>query len=256
MRFKLTLSFNFKASGKSLPINYHYELASWIYKTLSKGDSEYSEWLHQNGYINDRKQFRMFTFSNLQISNLRINGDRLVLLSEQAILYLSFLPERATEEFIKGIFTTQTFKLGDWLSGVQCCVQSIEVIAQPAFSQTMTFQTLSPIVISGHLENGKPTYLSPEAPNAAQLLYNNLCAKYIAYYGKSYTEAFKPEFILTSPLKRKKITIKANTLQQTYVVGYMGRFSTKLPEELMLLMYETGVGEKGSLGFGMVEKID
>jgi CRISPR-associated endoribonuclease Cas6 len=33
----------------------------------------------------------------------------------------------------------------------------------------------------------------------------------------------------------------------------MGRFSIRLPEELMKMLYETGVGEKGSMGFGMVE---
>ena len=254
MRFKLTLLFDFKPFGNILPANYQYELSGWIYHTLANGDAEYSEWLHQNGYTKDKKQFRMFTFSHLQIAKLRMEGDRLVLLSDQATLYLSFLPERATEEFIKGIFVSQVFALGDRHSRVQCNVQSIELVAPPKFMPTMTFQTLSPMVISGRLENGNVTYLSPEEPDTARVLSETLRTKYLAYYGKAFDEPFEPEFKLLSPVKRKKITIKADTPQQTYIVGYMGRFSVQLPEELMRMMYETGVGEKGSMGFGMVEK--
>lgn len=253
MRFKLTLSFDFRAFGKLLPANYQYELSGWIYHTLAKGDAAYSEWLHQNGYVNDKKQFRMFTFSHLQIPKLRMDGDRLVLLSDQAMLYLSFLPERATEEFIKGVFASQSFVLGDHHSQVQCSVQSIELVAPPAFEPIMTFQTLSPMVISGHLENGKPTYLSPEAFRTAKLLADTLCAKYLAYYGKPFEGTLEPDFNLLGPVKRKKITIKAGTPQETYIVGYMERFRVALPVELMKMLYETGVGEKGSMGFGMVE---
>jgi len=253
MRFKLTLSFDFRALGKLLPANYQYELSGWIYHMLANGDAAYSEWLHQNGYVNNQKQFRMFTFSHLQIPKLRMEGDRLVLLSDQATLYLSFLPERATEEFIKGVFASQSFVLGDRHSQVQCSVQSIELVAPPAFEPIMTFQTLSPMVISGHLENGKPTYLSPEAFDTAKLLADTLRAKYLAYYGKPFEGTLEPDFNLLGPVKRKKITIKAGTPQETYIIGYMGRFSIRLPEELMMMLYETGVGEKGSMGFGMVE---
>jgi len=253
MRFKISINFDFSAFGNKLPANYQYELSAWIYHTLAKGDAEYTEWLHQNGYTNDKKQFRMFTFSHLQISKLRMEGDRMVLQSNQACFYLSFLPERATEEFIKGVFTSQTFDLGDRVSKVQCSIQGVELVAPPVFEETMIFQTISPMVISGRLENGHVTYLSPEEPNTALLLSETLRAKFLAYYGKPFEDFFEPEFKLMSPVKRKKITIKAGTLQQTYIVGYMARFSLRLPVELMKLVYETGVGEKGSMGFGMVE---
>jgi len=255
MRFKISINFDFNAFGNKLPANYQYELSAWIYHTLAKGDKEYTEWLHQNGYTNDKKQFRMFTFSHLQIPKLRMEGDRMVLQSEQACFYISFLPERTTEEFIRGVFSSQFFDLGDRISKVHCSIQSLAVVALPDFKETMIFQTISPMVISGRLDNGHVTYLSPEEPNAAQLLSETLRAKYLAYYGKPFEEDFESGFKLLTPVKRKKITIKAGTLQQTYIVGYMVRFSLRLPIELMKLVYETGVGEKGSMGFGMVENI-
>lgn len=296
MRFKVDLLFDFSRYGNRLPINYQYELSGWIYHTLAKGDEAYSEWLHENGYTKDRKQFKLFTFSNLQIPKFRMEGDRLVLLSDQAYLYLSFLPERATEEFIKGVFSSQSFVLGDCYSRVQCSVIGIEMVKPPVFEPVMIFRTISPMVLSGHLPDGKPTYISPDTIDAAKMIYDNLCSKYQAFYGKPFENSVEkktaPEsqcsgalsalashcastnmqtdfasesdshisaipglsFEILSPLKRKKITIKANTPQQTYIVGYQTHFRTSLPDELMRIMYETGVGEKGSMGFGMVEK--
>lgn len=274
MRFDLILTFDPVPYGNTIPVNYQYELSGWIYRTLAKGDTTYSAWLHQNGYLQDRKQFRLFTFSNLKIPKFRIEGDRLIILSDRAYLSLSFLPERATEEFIKGLFSTQSFVLGDQYSRVQCSVQSVELVEPPTFEPVMAFRTISPMVLSGHLPDGKPTYLSAEDPLATQLIYSNLCAKYQAFYGKPYAAPSKElvfadqeaskrsfpvldsSFKLLAPPKRKKITIKAHTPQQTYIIGYHIRFRISLPSDLMRIMYETGIGEKGSMGFGMVERIN
>jgi CRISPR-associated endoribonuclease Cas6 len=274
MRFKLNLNLDPLPYGNTIPVNYQYELSGWIYRTLASGDQAYSTWLHENGFTQDRKQFRLFTFSNLHIPKFQIKGDRLTILSDQACIYLSFLPERSTENFIKGIFSSQSFVLGDRLSKMQCFVQSVELVEPPAYEPVMTFRTLSPMVLSGHLENGKPTYISPEDTRAAQLIYNNLCAKYQAFYRQPYTPVSKEivsmngesqnqnnssnntSFKLLAPPKRKKITIKAHTPQQTFVVAYHTRFQISLPKELTHILYETGVGEKGSMGFGMVEKYE
>ncbi len=262
MRFNLTITFDHKPFGNKLPANYQYELSGWIYNTLARGDARYSDWLHTNGYTKDQKQFRLFTFSNLLIPKLKMEGDRLVLLSDHAQLFLSFLPEKATEEFVKGLFASQSFILGDRFSQVQCAVQSVELVLPPTIETTMTFKTLSPIVLSGHLPDGKPTYLSPDLPGAARLIYENLCAKYEAFHGRPFElgsdevnlYSKDASFVLMAPLKRKKITIKAHTPQQTYIVGYNTQFKISLPNELMHILYETGVGEKGSMGFGMVEE--
>lgn len=260
MRFNLTIAFDHTVFGNKLPANYQYELSGWIYNTLARGDANYTDWLHTNGYTKDQKQFRLFTFSNLQIPKMRMEGDRIELLSDYAQLLLSFLPEKATAEFIKGLFASKSFILGDRFSQVQCFVQRVEVLSAPIIEPSMTFRTLSPMVLSGHLPNGKPTYLSPDVPEAAQHIYENLCAKYQAFHGKNFIPCYgtnPPDwgisFSILAPIKRKKITIKAHTPQQTYIVGYNTLFKIALPHDLMHILYETGVGEKGSMGFGMVE---
>lgn len=264
MRFKLNIRFDTKPYGSKLPLNYQYELSAWIYKTLANGDLAYADWLHNNGFKKDGKQFRLFTFSNLILPRVRIEEDRIVLLSENGTLYISFLPERSTEEFVKGIFTSQSFVLGDKKSRVQCSIESIERLSQADLRSEMSFSTISPMVLSSHLPDGRTTYISPETPDASSILLNNLLSKYEAFHGKPFEPSKSPEnnehahliaFKTIGPVKRKKITIKSGTPQQTYIIGYSTKFHVKLPHELMHLLIETGIGEKGSMGFGMVEEL-
>ncbi|MDR3366046.1 MAG: hypothetical protein LBO71_03650 [Prevotellaceae bacterium] len=48
------------------------------------------------------------------------------------------------------------------------------------------------------------------------------------------------------------ITVKAGTASETRVRGFLFKFSLKAAKELLKIVYETGAGEKGSSGFGMV----
>jgi len=66
MRFKLTLTVDRRAFGNFLPLNYQYELSAFVYRTIERANATYSEWLHENGFKLDAKQFRLFCFSNFQ----------------------------------------------------------------------------------------------------------------------------------------------------------------------------------------------
>ena len=46
MRLTLKLYID-RFSGNMLPVNYHYELASAIYKIMSQYETEYATWLHE-----------------------------------------------------------------------------------------------------------------------------------------------------------------------------------------------------------------
>lgn len=79
MKFRLTLALEKNVYGNKLPLNYQYELSSFVYTAIHRSDANYSTWLHQNGFIADNKQFRLFTFSHLQVSKYNITGDRLII---------------------------------------------------------------------------------------------------------------------------------------------------------------------------------
>jgi CRISPR-associated endoribonuclease Cas6 len=238
-------------------LNYQYPLSAWIYGVIAKSDTAYSAWLHDNGFLpsESHKHFKLFTFSNLEIINAKPVGDRLSIFSDTANLYLSFLPEKSTEEFIKGIFLEKEFSLGDKKSRVYFRVQSVEMLPPPIFDGEAIFQTLSPVTVSFQEENGKITYISPETENYGELLINNLKEKYRSFYQRPFEGKQSFEFELLSPIQSKLITIKADTKSETRVRGYNFRFGLKTDKELLEVMYEAGAGEKGSLGFGMIEVI-
>ena len=88
MRFKITLTPDKRVFGYALPINYQYELSSFIYHTLACANAEYSTWLHENGFVTDTKRFKLFSFSNLIFPAYKIVSDRIEILSER-VAYIS-----------------------------------------------------------------------------------------------------------------------------------------------------------------------
>lgn len=253
MRFQLTLQLINK-QFRTLPLNYQYELSSFIYKTIAKGSHEYAEWLHENGFQLGEKQFRMFTFSNLKIPKKKIDiqKETIEIESDTIILELAFLPERSTEEFIKGVFSDRTFSIGNKQTIAEFVVQSIELLPQPNFSQPMIGRMESPLCITKILENRTTKYIMPDEEGAKELLKNNLLRKYEAFYGKPFAEDLFFVWETTSPIKSKLIKIKPNTPQQTKVRGAICSFRLFTHPELLKIAYNAGLGEKNSMGFGCV----
>ncbi|MFP3861099.1 MAG: CRISPR-associated endoribonuclease Cas6 [Bacteroidales bacterium] len=270
MRFKLILETNTNNNGNLLPLNYQYELSSWIYKTLNYGNQEFADWLHQEGYTNDYKNFKLFTFSNLLIDKYEIKSDRMKINSRENALIVSFYPINSLEYFVTGLFNNQQFTIGDKKTRAAFTIKTVEKLPEPEFKSTMEFKTLSPVLISyKNSENQKyAEYKHPEDDNYSDLLIKNLVEKYNAFYkteanpfGVPNPERVKPletdNFdyelkTLTKP-KSRLITIKSGTKQESKLRGYLYKFQIKAPAELIRLGYYAGFGEKNSLGFGCGE---
>ena len=256
MRFNILLSVDRKKWGASIPLSYYYELSSYIYHTLAKGDSAYAEWLHENGFMYGQKKFKLFVFSPLLIEkkDRERKDDRLILLRDTTSFLISFLPERSTEEFVKGLFQEQEFTLGDRKSKVQFAVRGIEMLPSPVFDGELVGETLSSICLSRRNEEGKVHYFSVSEAEAGNAILNNLLNKYQAFYNMPFNGDPAFEWKVLENLGTQLITIKSGTPQQTSVQGTKCRFRLKADNELLKIAYESGIGEKGSLGFGMVEK--
>lgn len=255
MRFELSLTLENKHIANILPLNYQYELSAFIYKTLAMSDADYSEWLHNNGFTLDKKQFRLFAFSQLQIDKYKIQNDRLLIDCPVVKWKIAFLPEKSTEEFIKGVFKEQSFSIGDKHSKVFFRVSGIELLPEPYFYQISEFRTLSPVCITRFIpEDNRIIYENPESDYAKEALFVNLKNKFKAYYGIDFNGENVFEFTTTGKIRSKLVTIKANTPEQTNIRGYDFGFKLKTDETLMKIMYHCGLGEKNAIGFGFVEK--
>lgn len=252
MRFKLTLDIDKRAFDDRIPLNYQYPASALIYKILSKSGSEFSSWLHENGYSDDKRRFKLFTFSRLFVSRYLIEGAYMQILSDRVDWYISFLPEKGTREFIQGLFSQQSFELGNRNARIHFRVANVEVLAAPNFSESMTFETLSPVCIVRQEEDRSEKYIAPDHPDAVEIVKLNLLNKYKAFYGRDFQlNDFPFGLSVISKPKSSLVTIKEGTPQESRIRGYMCKFQLTAPVELMKIMYETGLGSKNSQGFGM-----
>jgi CRISPR-associated endoribonuclease Cas6 len=257
MRFKITLQTNAAAFGNLLPLNYQYELSSFIYHTIAQADMEYATWLHENGFRFNGRPFKLFTFSNLLIPKYEIDRERscIRIESERVEWLVSFLPETSTEKFIFGLFTDRVFQIGDKYAAVQFRTERIEALPEPSFEREMRFGALAPVCIPFQPNDQRyATYLAPDRPEVPAIVLSNLLNKYHTFYGKHF-EGDTGDFafrVINRP-KAKLIAVKKGTPEASSIRGYMFDFEMTAPQELMKIMFECGIGNKNSMGFGMVK---
>ena len=258
MRFRLT--FRRQGNKRILPINYQYELSSWIYRVLGQADQQFATWLHDQGYQFEGKQFRLFGFSNLDLRPFDRQGDRIRMKGDCAKLELGFgLPESG-QHFIQGLFAEQSFRLGDQQSQVDFAVETLDLLAPPLFTSQTRWRTLSPVCVSRNREDGSVHYLHPEEEDYPARLYHNLMRKM-----QSYTLAqgglalpippYEPSlmrFELLSQPRSSLITLAAGTPRETRVRGYRYDFRLEADPSWLEFVWSVGLGEKNSMGFGFV----
>ena len=261
MRFNITLRVNARKFGRRLPINYQYEMSAAIYKILSSGSDEYAQWLHDNGFtLENGKQFKLFTFSHLNIPKRRLlkQSNQLELLSDHVFWQITFLPEHSTQNFIGGLFQDRVFEIGNKVSKVQFEVENIELLPPPEFQKTMVYKTLSPISISYNDDLGRDCY--PQSPEefataewVRERLLSNLLDKYSAICSNDFSGDTYLDMMMLSPAKSSLIAIKSGTPAETKVRGFSCNFALNAPPELQRIAYESGLGELNSQGFGCLE---
>lgn len=263
MRLELKLNTTDK-DRITIPVNYQYPISAWIYKTIAEGNHSFASFLHNKGFSSGTKSYKLFTFSHLRFParGFKVEGDRMMILSGECKITLSFMVPEAIENFITGLFKNQKFTLGDQISQAPLLVSTVEVIPEPSFNTKTSFRCLSPVIIAKKTEEGHSAeYLAPEHRDFERILFENLIHKYSASVSsglfKSAREAMSEEqvmlFKLLNTPRRWGITIKDGTLQQTKIIGYTFDFHIEAPVELINIGFSCGFGEKNALGMGCVD---
>ena len=259
MRLKLTIKQ--EKPNQLIPINYQYPISSFIYHTIAKSDNEYAKWLHSKGFVRGNKKFKLFTFSMLNIPKREIEKDRIMLKSQSLELTISMISKKTLENFIIGMFEKQRFKIYDKKSEALFHIHMIETIPEPVFKNPVRFKTISPVVLSRReIYKGKESegYLKPDEEDYFDYLKRNLEEKYLSYCITTQKQVYDYNiegFKLNSDWKARLITIRADTLAETKVKGYLYDFEISGDIELIRFGYETGFGKSNSLGFGCVKVV-
>ncbi len=248
MRIKITCDIG---EGIRLPINYNYFLTGVIYQFLKESDPEYAHFLHQDGYEQENRRFKLFTFSQL-MAKRRVRGDQIHFRSPLTWYVSSsqrlFLENFAAALMGAGILQIERHRLR---------VQDVEVLRQPRFGPQMTFRCLSPITMSTKRERDGQLgthYCLPDDPQFSELVRQNLIRKYEAVYRqppdeKSFAMTFDQAYI---DKKGGRVT-RLVDFKGTKIRGVFSPFHVIGAPELIHIGYECGLGDKSSMGFGMVE---
>ncbi|MDD2634931.1 MAG: CRISPR-associated endoribonuclease Cas6 [Bacteroidales bacterium] len=254
---RLLLKLEIKGQNEHIPINYQYEISSWIYKLIHYGNSEFAEWLHTHGFMNKNKQFKLFTFSNLMDFRYKQKADRLQILSNEVSLLVSFYSTEIMDPFISGIFQEQEFSIGDKISSAKFYVKSVEKLPEPQFEEKMKFRLISPVhlIQKNPFNENKTDHLPPLHKDFEKLFISNLIEKYNSYNEvKDFdTDSFSLK-ILREPVRRL-IKIKADKPGETKLTGYLFDFEFNSSPELNRIGFYAGFGKSNSLGFGCGEVV-
>nr|WP_320120631.1 CRISPR-associated endoribonuclease Cas6 [uncultured Marinifilum sp.] len=256
MRFELTL--NRTTKQRMLPMDYQYYISAWIYKVLKQADNKFASFLHEQGYgQSETKLYKLFCFSRLNFGKPKLwKEKKLFEISAHEIkLQISFDVNEAATTFIKGLFMQQEFYLGDKFNGIDFKVANVAALPEPIFSETMHYRLQTPWVVSYKTENDKhPQYLSPTNTNFETLTIKHISEK---FNNTRNTESVLPIQIklkLTNDFKRSGFVMKPGTREQSRIVGNLFEFDLTAPLEVQQMVWNAGVSEKSSSGFGWLEK--
>lgn len=238
--------------GLTIPINYNHWLSATIYHYLARSNGEYADFLHNDGYIVEKKHFKLFTFSQLMARQRRVQSQT-IHFGSPLVWYVSSPIERFLTHFADTLLTEGRLSAGPH----RLHIREVTVPRVPIFTSEMHFRCLSPIVMSTSREqNGKLRchYCTPNDAELSELIRKNLLRKHEAIYGNQpHDDRFSCHFDADYLHRKQGRVTRLVDYKGIKIRGTLCPLSVAGSPALIRVGYECGFGDKNSAGFGMVE---
>lgn len=228
-----------------VPFNYNHILSAIIYNKIA--DLNFTNELHSS------KSFKFFTFSQIYIPKRRIVKDGIIAKDGVISFYISspndFLIKSLVDGFLEDLeISFQNQKL---------TIQKIEALKTPEFSSKSEFKTLAPIIVRTKKEIDGELKIWDLAPSDKffKSLENNLIKKYIKFNNLTKTDKKINIYSDMNFVKRKRISINKGNAT-THHRAYMMDLILEGDLDLIEFAYDVGIGEKNSMGFGMIKLLE
>ena len=220
-------------------LKYNHILSSIVYNKIL--DLELANELHTSN------SFKFFNFSQLNIPKRKITKDGIISKNGEVAFYLSSPNDLLIKSIVNGFLDDLKIKFKqDYLT-----VTKIEALKMPDFEEKSNFKTLSPINIRDLDENMKRIDLAP-SDKFFKGIEKNLIKKYCIFNDLESTDKQINAYSEMRNVKRKRITIPKGP-NTTYHRAYMMDMILEGDIDLIEFAYDVGLGEKNSMGFGMIE---
>ncbi len=246
MQVKLTLM-----SGSKIVLSRYYNhiLQALIYNMF---DKNFAKWLHEKGFIYEKRTFKHFTFSSILEYGRIDKRSGTITFSNKISFILSSAVEQILEQFARNAVTKEKIRLGR----NELYLDSVLILPQPEIkSDKIRINTLSPIEVHSTLEKmdgtKKTYYYAPQEKEFSQLVNKNLQKKWQALYDEECSHEIKIYPVRAQYLK------KSITKYKDFVVqGWKGHFFLESEEPRILqFALDSGIGSKSSQGFGNIERV-
>lgn len=242
MRLKINLKSenNFK-----VPFNYNHILSSIIYNKIADLDLA--------NKIHDSNSFKFFNFSQINIKKRKLVKDGIIARDGRISFYLSSPDDLLVKNLVSGFVDDLEINF----KNDKLIVEKIEALKTPDFREISEFKTLSPINIRDSKEIDGKVKRIDLAPSDKFFkgIENNLIKKYCIFNNIENTDKKISAYSEMAHVKRKRITIPKGP-NTTYHRAYMMDLILEGDTDLINFAYDVGVGEKNSMGFGMLRYIE
>lgn len=238
--------------GITLPVNYNHLLVGVIYRFLAESNSEYADFLHDEGYHAAEKRFKLFTFSQLMAKHRQIAGEQIHFRSTLT-WFVSSQVEQFLSHFADTLLTQGILSLGEH----PLKILDVTIPRSPQFRSEMDFRCLSPIVMSAvraHDGQRRTHYCLPDDPQLSELIRQNLIRKHEAIHGCTPQDDRLSFHFDDAYIRRKQGRVtRLVDFKGIKIRGILCPFRVSGSVALIRIGYECGFGDKNSAGFGMVE---
>lgn len=229
--FKLTRPF-------CVPFNYNYQLQSAVYSKLAEINE--SDFWHDNGY-GEKNKFKAFVLGSLKGNYTII--DKHLCFTDTVSFELRSPVFEFCDAFQRSLELNPHIKLFDTVLDVY----GANIINKHINSNSVVFETVTPVVVRSTLPDGYTLYYSPTDVEFVKGIKQNFIKKYSAVYGECPTE------IEVNPLGIHKKVV--TNYKGTWINAYNGRYELKGDSKSLEFIYNSGLGIKNAQGFGMVRII-
>lgn len=222
--------------------NYNYLLSAAIYSKFV--DMDFFKNIHES------KSFKFFNFSKLYIRNMKKTNKGLIAKEGKVKFVLSSPNKYFISNIVNGCIENPEFIIGK----NTFLIKKIKPIKMPTLNSKTYVNTLSPIITrTRERVNGKLKIrdLAP-SNHFFRNLEKNLIRKYKIYNKIENTDL---KIKISSEMrfvKQKRILIEKNNTKM-YNRCYLMDLILEGDLELIKFAYEVGIGEKNSMGFGMIK---
>ncbi len=229
-----------------VPIHYQSLLQGIIYHSLDE-DPAFQKFVHNRGFINDRRKFKLFTFSRLFGHAYYDRQTHQLIFHDTVFWYVGSVLPQLIHSLGDRLLLSDGIRLGNQI----VMIDSVAYEKLPQFkTNVLSIQMLSPIVVYSTIEKtdgGRLThFFGPHDEAFRQLVLKNCLRKYEAYYGEPYQDEL--DF---HPLRVVRGDKVVTAYRETIINAWNGTYRLRANRKMLNFLYEAGIAGKNSQGFGM-----